>query len=208
MAADPDFYSENAAAIAAALRGDAGRKAALDAGRKRLAGFGLLKDGPEGSFDLKPLRGAGPLAARLTRFERALLEQFNVQVLGRLAYAGAVNFTYKRNYVDMRVAIPKSWRDVYRYSPTGECIGWTRHDGTAATEFDASGRVVLQKDALGRCLKAQAVRYEMDGAGADPRRLQPGPLKMVREAGVTEYEYANDADWSGRAKAQPVGGKA
>lgn len=208
MAADPNFYSGNAAAIAAALQGDAGRKAALDAGRKRLVGFGLLKDGPEGSFDLKPLRGAGPPAARLTRFERSLLEQFNVQVLGRLAYAGAVNFTYKRNYVDMRVAIPKSWRDVYRYSPTGECIGWTRHDGAAATEFNASGRVVLQKDALGRCLKAQAVRYEMDGAGADPRRLQPGPLKMVREAGVTEYEYANDADWRGRAKAQPVGGKA
>ena len=37
-------------------------------------------------------------------------------------------------------------------------------------------------------------------AGADPRRLQPGFLKMVRETGVTEYEYANDNDWHGRAK--------
>ena len=103
-----------------------------------VVGFGLLKDGPQGGFELTPIRGgAGPAAARLTRYERALLEQFNVQILGRVICGGAVNFSYKRNYVDMRIAIPKSWRDVYRYSPSGECLGWTRHDGAAATEFNA-----------------------------------------------------------------------
>jgi hypothetical protein len=204
MAADPNFYPDNAAAIAAVVGSDAGRKAVLDAARKRLVGFGLLKDGPQDTFELTPIRGgAGPVAARLTRFERALLEQFNVQILGRLICSGSVNFSYKRNYVDMRVAIPKSWRDVYRYSPTGECLGWTRHDGAAATEFNALGLVTLEKDGLGRCLKAQAVRYEMDTAGADPRRPPTGLLKMVRETGVTEYEYANDNDWRGRAKTPP-----
>jgi hypothetical protein len=206
VAANPNFYPESAAAIAAAVGGDAGRKGVLDAARKRLVAMGLLKDGPEGAFDLTPIQGgAGPAASRLTRFERALLEQFNGQILGQLVCGGAVNFSYKRNYVDPRVAVPKAWRDVYRYSPMGECIGWTRRDGAAVTEFNASGLAVLDKDALGRCLKAQAVRYEMDSAGADPRRLQPGPLKMVREAGVTEYEYANDDDWRGRAKTPPAG---
>ena len=201
MASDPNFYPENAQAIAALVQGDAGRKGVLDAARKRLAGFGLLKEGPELSFDLTPLRqGAGPIAERLTRFEQALLAQFNAQILGRVVYTGVVNFSYKRNYVDMRIAIPKAWRDVYRYNPAGECIGWTRYDGAAATDFNQWGLAVLEKDALGRCLKAQAVRYEMESAGADPRRLQPGLLKMVRETAVTEYEYANDDDWRGRVK--------
>ena len=205
MVADPNFYPENAPAIAAMAQVDAKRKAAIETARKRLVGFGVLKEGPEGSFDLKPLReGAGPAAARLTRFERSLLEQFNAQILGPLAWQGIVGFTFKRNYVDMRIAMPKSWRDVYRYSPTGECIGWTRYDGAAATEFNARGLAVLEKDALGRCVKAQAVRYEMDTAGADPQHLRPGLIKTVRDTGVTEYEYASDTDWRGREKTPPA----
>lgn len=201
LATDPDFYPASAAAIADMLKGDAKRREALEAARRRLVGFGLLKDGPADRFDLTPLRpGDGPATARLTAFERALVEQFNAAVLGRLVYGGAVTFSYKRNYVDMRIALPKPWRDVYRYGPKGEPLGWTRYDGAAAVEMNAAGQIVLEKDARGRCVKAQAVRYEMDTAGADPRRLQPGLLKMIRETAVTEYEYAGDDDWRGRVK--------
>jgi hypothetical protein len=67
-AADPNFYSENAQAIAATVKGDAGRKGTLDAARKRLVGFGLLKDGADGSLDLTPIRGgAGPASDWVSR---------------------------------------------------------------------------------------------------------------------------------------------
>ena len=205
MAADPDLCLRSAAAIEAAVKSDDGRKAALDAARKRLAGFGLLKDQPGPAVELKPIsEGPAPAALRLTRFEQALLERFNGEVLGRAVFAGIVTFSYEPNYVDPRIAASKSWRDVYQYNAKGECVGWTRYDGQAATEFNQWGLVVVARDALGRCLKGQAVRYEPASPAANPPARSGVALRWVLEPGTTEYEYADDNDWRGRLK-MPAG---
>lgn len=201
LAESPTFYGDCAKEIAAAAAADAGKRTALEAARRRLAGFGLLKEGPPDTWNLTPVRdGQGPAADRLTLYERALLAQFNAEVLSRLCLGGAATVSYKRNYVDPRIALPKSWRDIYRYNAAGDCIGWTRYDGAARTEFDPWGLVVLEKDSLGRCIKGQGVKYELPGTVKDFRGLSAGPLKMVLEPGVTEYEYAGPDDWRGRVK--------
>ena len=203
LAASPTFYAENAKPIAAALAtADAGAKAAVETARRRLAGFGLLKDAAGDAFDLRPARdGPDPATARLTAFEKGLVEQFNGQVLGRVIFAGTVNFSTRRNYVDPRIATPKSWRDVYQYSPTGECLGWTRYDGASAAEFNAEGQAVIEKDASGRCLAAHPVRYERETPKDMSSFWTPKPLKTVIDPAVIRYEYTGPADWRGHVKA-------
>ena len=208
VAADPGFYLAHRREIAEALAaGGDDRKAAFEKARRRLIAWGLLRDAPGDAFELAPVRkGASGDASALTRYEKALLDQFNGQVLGALVYPGLVNLSYKRNYVDPRLATPKTWRDVYRYAPNGECLGWTRYDGENQTEFDPWGLAVVEKDALGRCVKARSVRYEQE----PPKGrfgLSANPLKTVLEDRVTEYEYADENDWRGRLKAPaPVSG--
>jgi len=202
IVADPELYAREAAAIDEAVKGDAGRKAFLDAARRLLVAFGVACDAPGGKVELTPIRdGATPAAQRLTRFERAVAERFNGEVLGRVIFTGMVNITYERNYVDPRMAAAKSWRDVYRYNAKGECVGWTRYDGRApAAEFNQWGLVVLAKDSLGRCIKGQAVRYDI---GAPPPNVPPGStlaMTWVLDPQVCEYEYADDNDWRGRLK--------
>ena len=159
MAVDPVLYELNAKAILTLADGaDAGRKAALAAARRRLVKFGLLADGPPEAWELRPLReGLTPADQRLTRYERALLEQFHAEILGRLIYPGIVNFSTRRIYVDKRLMTPRTWRDVYHYDPKGECLGWTRYDEQGTTRFNAEGLVVVdrasEKDLRGRAKK-------------------------------------------------------
>ena len=202
MATNPTFGADYGKEIAALFQGaEAGRKAALEAARRRLVGFGLIQEAPADAFNLRPARdGAAPAVARLTRYEQALLEQFNAEVLGRVVFPGTANFSTKRNYADPRLATPKTWRDVYRYGPKGDGIGWTRYDGQRATEFNAWGLVVLEKDALGRCVKAQAVRYERENPAKQQGRPPSGPLRQVLDPGITRYEYADNTDWRGRVR--------
>ena len=198
MANKPTFYPDNAKAVADCLKDD-GRKAALVQARKRLAAWGLLKDAAGESFELQPVRpGAGPPAERLTAYEKALIAQFNADLMNRLLYPGTVNVSWKRNYVDPRMSVPKTWRDVYRYDPQGSGIGWTRYDGERATEFNADGLVVVEKDAQGRCVKGRAVRYQQEV----PKGPQHGPnynqMKWTTTADVVSYEYAGNGDRKGR----------
>jgi hypothetical protein len=208
LARSATFWPDHAKDVAAAVGGDAGRRAGVDAARKRLVAWGLLKDASGDGWELTPVRdGKAPAAERLTAFERGLIEQFNADCLGRVFPGNAVTVSYKRNYVDQRIALPKSWRDVYKYAPSGECLGWTRYDGTGRTEFSPSGQKVLEKDSLGRCTKAQAVSYE----AARPEKAAPSPWSAFLKAqvvasDVTEYEYAGDRDLKGRVK-EPAPGK-
>ena len=205
MAGKPAFYAENAKAIAECLKDD-GRKAALAQARKRLAAWGVLKEGAADAFELQPLRaGGGAAAERLTTFEKALVAQFNGDLMNRLLYPATVNVSWKRNYVDPRMSVPKSWRDVYRYDPQGSIIGWTRYDGERTTDFNADGLVVIEKDARGRCAKGRVVRYQQEF----PKGQQHGPnyglMKWTTTAGVISYEYAGDGDSKGRiAKRESV----
>jgi hypothetical protein len=205
---DPALYTQNAKAIGDPLLDDA-RKAALAAARKRLQAWGLLRDSPGGDFVLQTVRGAAtPESDKLTRFEKALLEQFNGDLANRLLFAGTVNCSWKRNYVDPSISAPKSWRDLYRYDPQGNCLGWTRYDGEKVTEFNADGLLVLEKDPRGRCVKARTVAYTQENPNKDGRpHFGPNsnPLKAAAAKEVVFYEYAGDADLKGRAaKKEPA----
>ena len=207
LARSTTFWPDHAKDISAAVGGDAGRRGAVESARKRLAAWGLLKDASGDSWELTPVReGKTPVAERLTAYERGLMQQANAETIARFFAGSAVTVACKRNYVDPRIALPKTWRDVYRYAPTGECLGWTRYDGTGRTEFSARGLKVVEKDDLGRCVKGQAVRYE----AASPEKAAPSPwsvfLKQTPESDVTEYEYANDRDMKGRVK-EPASAK-
>ncbi len=195
---NPNLLSDNAEALAGLLHKAAGRKAALDAARKQMIGFGLVKNKEGLVLDLQPLRkGTAPLAERLTAYEKALLERYQAAVLTTLVYPGIVNSSWQANYVDFRLTTPKSWRDVYRYSPTGDSLGWTRFDGERPTEFNPDGLMVLEKDGQGRCLKARTVRYEVGGIGPNAK-----PLKQVPGNEIVVYEYEGDQDWKGRVKSR------
>jgi hypothetical protein len=197
---DPAFLSQEAEATAEWFaKADDGTRAAEAAARKRLVAMGLLKDGPAGGWDLTPLRGPD----RLTAYEKALLEQYAGAMLGQLYFGGLVIFTYNRNYVDPRLAPAKTWRDVYRYSPTGEATGWTRYDDRGPREFNRWGLLSIEKDSLGRCIRARGVKYELDApkSGRADRWSRPS-LREVVEEDVTEYEYADEKDWCGRVKAK------
>jgi hypothetical protein len=205
MANSPLFYAENAKALGACLKDD-GRKAALAQARKRLAGWGLLKEPVGDRFELQPIRaGAAPAAERLTVYERGLVAQFNGDLLGRLLYPGAVNCSWKRNYVDPHMSVPKLWRDVYHYDAQGNSLGWARYDAQRATEFNAGGLLVLEKDGRGRCTKARSVRYEQEQP--KDRRFSPNYnlLKWLPGGEVVTYAYVGDGDLRGRiAKKEPA----
>jgi hypothetical protein len=207
MVRNPGFYAENAKVIGELLR-DEGRKASFMAARKRFVGFGLFKDAPGTDIALETLRGGSAAdPQKLTRFEKTLLEQFNGELLNRLLYPGVVNCSYARNFVDPRLASPKSWRDVYRYDPQGDLLGWARWDGERKAEFTPDGLQVLETDTRGRCLKAAKVRYQQDNPAKDGRRVivfpNPNPVKAVATGEVVSYEYSGDSDLKGRV--QPAG---
>jgi len=205
MASSPLFCAENAKAVGACLKDD-GRKAALVQARKRLAAWGLLKDPAGDRFELQPIRtGAAPVAERLTVYERALVAQFNGDLVSRVLYPGAVNCSWKRHYVDPHISVAKLWRDVYRYDAQGNSLGWTRCDAERAVEFNADGLLVLEKDGRGRCTKARSVRYEQEQPKDRPFGPNYNLLKWLPGGEVVTYEYVGDGDWKGRvAKKEPA----
>ena len=159
MLNDQNFYSANVQAIEASLQGaQKARQPAVEAARKKLVRYGLLKNTPRDMFVLLPILDAGhagagtstapsqpaaaPNTAGLTTFEKCLVQRFNAEILSNAAYPGVVNSDFKRNFVSPAIASPKSWRDVYHYDAAGKCAGWTRYDGEAVTEFNADGTVV------------------------------------------------------------------
>lgn len=73
-----------------------------------------------------------------------------------VTYMGAAE---KGNYVDPTFDIPKSWKDEYHYDDSGKLLGWTRSRGEKKEDFDAEGKLIVEKDDKGNPLKTQAVRY-------------------------------------------------
>lgn len=175
-AADPALLTADAELMKAVLDGaDTAGRSAVAAATKRLVGFGVIEEAG-GAIRLRPATApaGGASGERLTRFEKRLVERFNAEVLGGAALRGIVTHSWKTNYVDPMLSAPKSWRDVYHYDRTGARTGWTRYDGEKKTEFDAEGRVIVEKDAAGTPTRTRAVRYELAGGspGAAGRSLR------------------------------------
>jgi YD repeat-containing protein len=203
---NPSFYLEQREALDKLLQSaDASRQARINNARKRLVGMGVLKQDGDANQLVSIRGGDKPVTQRLTRYEKHLIERFNAEVLAALLYPGTVNHAFKSNLVDMRLTTPRGWRDVYRYDAKGALLGWTRYDGEKPAEFTADGMLVLEKDAKGRAVKAQTVKYVID----DPTKPLWGgagrSLKQQPGNEIVHYEYAGDDDFQGKiGKREPV----
>ena len=76
------------------------------------------------------------------------------------------------NYVDPLIAIPKRWRDEYRYDDQGQLQGWTRIRGTDRQSFAADGKLVTKQDEKGNVLESKPVQYVPAGAPGQQPMLE------------------------------------
>ena len=187
---DPDFWSVNAKAIELlCASADRENAEAFRQIRKTLVLFGVAEDRDGSSFQLKVLReGSAPLAARLTRYEKGMIERLNAVVLSRIVFPGILRSEWRENYVDQRITSIKEWRDVYRYAPDGALLGWRRYQPDGVRNFNADGWLVLEEDSQGRCTRARAVRYELEPVPKDlPRGLSSRRVKLAPTEEIREY---------------------
>ena len=185
---DPGFYLRHRAALPPAV-----------AGVKRLVALGIAKSAGENDLELLPVHpGDKPATERLSRYQKAMLAQFNGDILA--AAIPGVKHEFRTNLVDFRLASPKAWRDVYHYSAAGTPLGWTRYDGATATDFNARGQIVGSLDGKGRCLTARSVVYDRKRPQNFDPRSGPDrtPLSFSPGFRTYRYEYENDSDEKGR----------
>jgi hypothetical protein len=167
------------------------RRGRIDEARRRLQRLGIVANAPGRKLDLRPVRsGHGPVADRLTVYEKALLEHFHAVALAELVVPGAVQVIFHTNFVDQRLTTPKQWRDVFRYD-RDQLLGWTRYHDGKVSEFTEDGLLVLEKDEKGRPIKARTVVYrQAPSAGREWVNTQP-----LRHAGgdeVVTFEYVGE----------------
>ena len=188
---DPDFRSHLRQHAETARSGEKGKR--IDAALKSLAHWGLVS-ADDGWPTLKD-------RTTWTAFEEAKLDQFHAGLLAELTFPGLLQAGYRRNFVDYRLTAPRDWRDVYRYGPAGEFLGWTRHGADGKTEYNHDGLLVVEKDTQGRCVKARPVRY------VQPPNQQPWAntnlLKAVPGEGTVRYTFAGPEDLRGKRADSP-----
>lgn len=193
LLADPVFFANYGGKL-----GPLG--AGAEAERKRLLAYGIARpNGDQGLEWLPLLTGERPVTERLTRYQKMMIARFNAEVLA--SSIPGVRQEFHANLVDYRLTIPKSWRDVYHYTPlpAGASNGWTRFDGNTATDFSAQGEIIETKDDLGRALKVRSVLYERKTPATFNPRSGPDPMPMSFRAGPRSliYEYKGDHDYTG-----------
>ena len=132
---------------------------------------------------------------KLTTYERNRIEQLNIAVLQSVVYPGILDWQFRRNFVDWRIASQKTWRDVYHYDDKRRLTGWTRHRATGTEEFTPDGALVVTKDARGRALVARTVTYVAEGKKGAPRLLEQKPGDTV-----LHYTYDSDKDRVGHVE--------
>jgi hypothetical protein len=205
---DPTFWSANPKALER-LCESAGKEALekFSQIQKMLILSGVAENPAGNSFRLTPLKkDDAPLAQRLTRYEKGMVERLNAIVLSQIVFPGIVGDEWRVNYVDFRITSAKDWRDVYRYSSDGTPTGWTRHQSDGKMGFNAEGLIILEKDSQNRCIRARIVRYELEPQKRDKqgRLIQPylRMLRMIPTDAFREYEYRGANDWKGHAKLQ------
>jgi YD repeat-containing protein len=204
---DPGFYLDHREAIESLHQAaDASRKARFMAARKQLVSMGILKQEGEDRFQIQSIRaGAAPVTERLTAYEKNMLARYHAEVMSSLVYPRFLSHTFKVHFVDQRVSTPKSWRDIYRYDTQGNLTGWTRRDADGAREFNMDGLVAIARDAQGRALKAQTVKYEYD-----PPLGKPAVNRTLRQTlgnEIVHYEYDGENDRKGRITKREAAGE-
>lgn len=97
-------------------------------------------------------------------------------------------------YYDPFLSIAKRWKDLYRYSPSGQPAGWERVREKSKEDFTVRGHRILTKDDKGRALTAAEVHYipRSGGEGGLP------DLSQFETGKVYRYTYESEEDFSGR----------
>jgi hypothetical protein len=193
MLQNPSLWSSNANDIRVALASatEAIKKEfslALD----QLIAMGFADNVDGLLFHWKPL---SKTEDHLTNFEKGMVERINSILLNRVLFPGIIGSSWKRNYVDSRIASKKDWRDVYVYSPDGTCIGWKRFHSAGISEFNAEGLLVTERDSQGRCVRARVVQYEAESQPSKGRGIRWFPTDIQRG-----YKYDGPKDWKGHAE--------
>jgi len=222
-ASDPTFTVRYAPLLTEALaKASPETRSQILAERQRLVAYGIIEKGDGSPLHLAftPLRppalpaatgpaATGPSAAKvllteqLTAFEQACLVRYQGDLLAVLAPEFAQH-NFRFNFVDSRIAGPKSWRDVYHYDDAGDLTGWTRYDLGARTEFTAQGDAILERDATGRCVKAARVTYSrvpgQAERGAENYRLWVPVVQTITKE-TFDYVYDGPTDHVGHRPA-------
>ena len=173
--------------------------AAYDRELNRWFAYGIVAKVGKDRMELVPvLPGDKPVAERLTRWQKAMLAQSAGALLA--ASIPGVRHEFRANVVDFRLATPAPWRDLYRFGADGTPVGWTRYDGTAATDFNTRGHIIETRDLHGRCLTSRSVFYERKpAAGVDPRSGGIGTVLAFSPGSHTfRFEYENAKDKLGK----------
>jgi hypothetical protein len=169
----------------------ASRRVRIDEARRRLLHLGIASDEPKRKLGLRPARtGTGPIADRLTAYEKAMLEHFHAVVLAELVVPGAVQVLFHTNFVDQRLTTPKRWRDVFRHDGD-RLLGWTRYHDGKVSEFTDDGLLVLEKDDRGRAIKARTVVYRQ-APQVGRSWVNAQPLRFAGGAEIVTFEYEGE----------------
>lgn len=152
-----DLYTTQQQGIQSAAASSSKTTAAntLAAARHRLVGLMVLNQSPAGEVTLRNQ------VADLSEAEKYQLRHLNLIILNEVLLPDFLERTSNILHVDSRLTIPKSWRDIYRYSKSGSLLGWSRITEGRIFEFDASGRL-FKGDRTGTPVE---VKYMRDAAG-------------------------------------------
>ena len=118
---------------------------------------------------------------------------------GNIMFVDYGDAEISKQYVDPLIDIRKRWRDDYRYSRTGQIIGWVRkHPKQPPEQFNHDGTIILETDHLDRAVRSQPVRYVTRQAGNQPPTLEQQAVDQTMT-----YQYQSDDDLVGQATLQP-----
>jgi hypothetical protein len=112
----------------------------LRAELKRLTNLSILVEQADGTFSLAHQGNA------LTEADRYYLRQLHLTVVSQVLLPGFLQRSPAPLFVDRRVSSIKLWRDVYRYTSSGEPDGWVRHMDGRTYRFNNDGRWIEGSD--------------------------------------------------------------
>ena len=91
-------------------------------------------------------------------------------------------------YTDPYVALPRPWKDVFKYAPDGRLLGYVRYlGGKPAAEFTATGERIVEKNADGSAKKVVKIRYLARGNRAVSNLNLPPNLTYLDEGEPYDY---------------------
>ncbi|MBL4665891.1 MAG: hypothetical protein JKY04_00835 [Sneathiella sp.] len=95
-------------------------------------------------------------------------------------------------YADPQMFTDRDWKDSFSYDDHGQLMGWVRTRKSGETEFTRHGAKVIEKDEMGRAIKAEHIGYQYSRDKSGQMRATEKPL-----GSFLEYQYLTDEDMLG-----------